>query len=45
MEYQNINEMEPKELFGGMKARFVHSENMTFNAFWDYQRLLIEFPT
>ena len=34
MDYQNVNEMEPKELFAGMKARFIHSDNMTF-AYWD----------
>jgi quercetin dioxygenase-like cupin family protein len=34
MDYQNVNEMKPKELFAGMNARFIHSESMTF-AYWD----------
>jgi len=34
MIYQNVREMEPRELFSGMKARFIHSKNMTF-AYWD----------
>ena len=34
MDYQNLNDIETKEMVPGMKARFIHSKNMTF-AFWD----------
>ena len=34
MDYRNLNEIEAREMVPGMKARFVHSSNMTF-AFWD----------
>ena len=34
MDYQNLNDIEPREMVPGMKARFIHSNNMTF-AFWD----------
>ena len=34
MNYQNVNEIEAREMVPGMKARFVHSDKMTF-AFWD----------
>lgn len=34
MDYQNLNDIEAREMVPGMKARFVHSKNMTF-AFWD----------
>ena len=34
MKYQNLNDLEAKEMVPGMKARFVHSDKMTL-AFWD----------
>lgn len=34
MDYQNLKEMEAREMVPGMKARFIHSGAMTF-AFWD----------
>ena len=34
MERLNLNEIEPRELVPGFKARFVHSKNMTL-AFWE----------
>ncbi len=34
MDFFNLDQMDAKELVPGMKARFIHSEKMTF-AYWD----------
>ena len=34
MELIHLNEVKEKEIMPGMKARFIHSDNMTF-AYWD----------
>ena len=34
MDHQNIYEMASKEMVPGMKARFIHSDNMTM-AYWE----------
>ena len=34
MNYRNLSEIEAREMVPSMKARFVHSDKMTF-AFWD----------
>jgi quercetin dioxygenase-like cupin family protein len=34
MDYKNVHEMETKEPIPGMKARFLHSDSMTF-AYWE----------
>ena len=36
MAFMNLHEIEEKEPFPGFKARFVHSENMTFG-YWDIE--------
>jgi len=36
MERVNLNEIDPREMVPGFKARFIHSKNMTF-AYWEIE--------